>query len=128
MATANYLAELWGFSLIIIPLAMLINPKKIKYFFELAEKESSFLLCGVVSLVLGIASVLAFNVWSYNWTVVLTILGWLAIIKGIAILFLPEFTSNWYGNLRNTSDKWISITWVVAVLIGCILVYLGLTA
>ena len=40
---ANYLAELWGISLVIIPLVMLIKEQYVKQLFESAQDDKKLL-------------------------------------------------------------------------------------
>ncbi len=46
-------------------------------------------LVGILTLVAGIAIVNVHNVWESDWRVVITILGWLAILRGVTNLLLP---------------------------------------
>jgi len=123
----NYLAELWGFSLLIISLALLIHPKSIDRLWQIAEDEMILFLAGAATLVLGIASVLAYNVWGQNWAVIITILGWLMAIKGAVILFLPEKMMKLCAILKSKSSSWISIALLIGVILGCLLIYVGFT-
>ena len=46
-------------------------------------------LNGVLLFVAGLAIVRAHNVWSRRWTVVVTLLGWAALLAGLARMFAP---------------------------------------
>jgi len=127
MAAANYLAALWGFSLTIICLALLINKRSLKHIWHIAQDEVMLLFGGVMALVLGVASVLAFNVWDSTWTVIITLLGWATLIKGAVILFLPELTKKWYAKFEKRADI-LPVALVIGVILGCVLIYLGLSS
>jgi vacuolar-type H+-ATPase subunit I/STV1 len=48
------------------------------------------LILGVITLAAGLAMVLAHNIWSGGaLAVIVTLVGWLALIKGLFFLFLP---------------------------------------
>jgi hypothetical protein len=82
MNLSNYLAELWGITFVAVSLALLIKPKLLERLFAEVENEATMFFWGTVSLVIGIAVVLAHNVWVPDWRVVITILGWLSLIRG----------------------------------------------
>ncbi|MCX6719598.1 MAG: hypothetical protein NTV36_00595 [Candidatus Staskawiczbacteria bacterium] len=126
MQTANFLAEVWGISLVIVPLALLIKEKHIKRLFAKIETEESLFMWGVVSIVVGLLMVLSYNVWAKNWQVIITIFGWLSLIKGLSLLFLPELIKKYAKKIEN--NQWLPIGLVVAVFVGLILTYLGFTA
>ncbi|WP_421933293.1 hypothetical protein [Phenylobacterium sp.] len=46
-------------------------------------------LNGVLLFVAGLAIVRTHNVWSRSWTVVVTLLGWAALLAGLARMFAP---------------------------------------
>lgn len=53
-------------------------------------------LTGTLLFVAGLAIVRAHNVWSHQWPVLITLVGWLAIIVGLARMFAP-LSSQWAG-------------------------------
>lgn len=126
MEIVNFLAELFGFSLIIVSLAFLINPKNITHIFNLIEDEKVLLLVGIINIVLGVALVLSYNVWDQSWKVLVTILGWLVIARGAIILFLPNVVKKVATELKSHRD-WVSILFVACVILGCVLVYFAQT-
>jgi uncharacterized membrane protein len=122
----NYLAEIWGISLVIIPLALLVNSKYLKRMFTEIENEATMFSWGIVSLVIGLAMILSYNVWAQSWQVVITIIGWLALLKGLVLLFLPEYMKKWVKKLENR--QWLPVALVIMVFIGLVITYLGFTA
>jgi hypothetical protein len=104
---ANYLAEVWGISIVVVSLACLIKDGHLKRLFASMETEDNFFLWGFISLVIGIAMVLAYNVWAWNWQIIITLLGWAALSKGLALLFCPEMMKKCAknGKLRLSSKN-----------------------
>ncbi|MFI5499169.1 hypothetical protein ACIA5E_08890 [Nocardia asteroides] len=47
------------------------------------------IMYGFVSIFLGLASVLVHNLWGWNWHTVVTVIAWLALLKGIYIIVWP---------------------------------------
>ena len=126
MALLNYLAEVWGISIVVVSLAVLIEPRYLKKLFAEIENEATMFFWGMVSFVVGIAMVLSYNVWAQNWQVIITGLGWGALIKGLLLLFLPEYTKKWAKKIENKS--WLPIVLVIMVFVGLIITYFGFTA
>lgn len=126
MALSNYLAEVWGISIVIISLAVLANPKYLKRLFAEIENEATMFFWGIISLVIGIAMISAHNVWAKNWQVIITILGWLSLLKGLHLLFWPENAKKWAKKIENA--PFLPFALVILIFIGLIITYLGFTA
>ena len=124
--TVNYLAEVWGISLVVIPLAMLVKEKYVKQLFTSVENDATFFFWGVISFLIGLTMILAFNVWSQSWQVVITILGWATLLKGLVVLFFPELAKKYARKIA--SQNWLPIALIVLVFIGLIITYFGFTA
>jgi hypothetical protein len=124
MEIVNFLAELWGASIIIVALALLINPKNIKTLFHLAEDDRMLLLVGMINVVLGIALVLTYNTWDYSWKTIITALGWAVILRGSLILFFNDLVKEVVGLLRKHQHALPAIL-VIATIFGCYLIYAG---
>lgn len=122
----NYLAEIWGIALVIIPLAMLVKTTYVKQLFASVENDMTLFFWGVISLLIGLSMVLAFNVWSQDWQVVITILGWATLLKGLCVLFFPELARKYARQIAN--QNWLPIALFVIVLIGIVITYFGFTA
>jgi hypothetical protein len=84
------------------------------------------LVLGIITVAAGLAMVLAHNIWSGGaQPVVVTLVGWIALIKGLLILFLPadvhaEIIMSW---LRHPLLFYVSM--VPSLLIGIYLTYCG---
>ena len=87
MDTLNFIAELWGFGFLSTGLALLINGKNIKKLFQFAESEIAMFYSGILVFLMGVASILSYNLWSSSWGVVVTVFGWLTVLKGLFLLF-----------------------------------------
>ena len=48
-------------------------------------------LAGFITVIIGLLIVTFHNRWTKNWTVLITILGWLALAKGIFLVAFPQF-------------------------------------
>ena len=126
MVLSNYLAELWGLSLVVVCLSLLIKTKYLRRLFASLEDSNNLFCWGLCSFVIGTASVLGHNIWVKDWRVVVTIFGWIGLIKGLTLLFTPELTIKWVRKMENAS--FLPFTLVIGVFIGLALTYFGFTA
>jgi len=125
MELSNYLAGIWGISLVIIPLAMLTKDGYIRKLFAKIETEENLFCWGIGSFVIGIAMVLAHNVWVNDWRVVITIFGWISLIKGLSMLFMPNQVKAWSKKIE--SSPLLPFALLVAIFIGLVLTYFSFT-
>jgi len=123
---SNYLAEVWGISIVIISLALLAKENYLKRIIASMENDANLFLWGFVSLVIGIMMVLSHNIWTGSWQIVITILGWLALLKGLALLFIPEKIKILAIKMGN--PQWLPIYLFVLIFIGLVITYFGFTA
>src|SRR4249920_981988 len=91
MTTSKNIAALIGPTLIAIALAMLFNLGSFPAMIEQVSRDPALIfLSGVLLFVAGLAIVRAHNVWTCGWPVLVTILGWLAIIGGLVRMLFPS--------------------------------------
>ena len=126
MELSNFLANVFGISIIAVSLSLLSYPKIIKKIFESMQNEPTLFFTGVVSFVIGISMILTHNIWVYDWKVIVTILGWAILLKGVIRLFLPDMVMGIARRMKNS--QWITFILVLNVIFGCVLVYFGFTA
>jgi hypothetical protein len=50
---------------------------------------------GFTAVILGFLMVNYHNIWVKDWTVLVTILGWLALMKGVLIMAFPRFVQRY---------------------------------
>ncbi len=91
MQTSVYLAKLIGPFFLLVGLAVLINADAFRGIAkEFLASPGLIFLSGMLTLPVGIAIVLAHNVWVPNWRVLITLVGWLAVITGVIRIAAPQ--------------------------------------
>ena len=88
-----FLSRLIGLYCIVVALSMMTRRRAmVEMVNGLFQNRSMMLTLGIIALATGLAIVLAHNIWSGgNLAVIVTIIGWLTLIKGLLFLFLsPE--------------------------------------
>jgi hypothetical protein len=91
MQRSRYLAKLIGPVMIAIGLSVLLNSGAFRTLAEqFLHSYALIFLAGVLTLVAGLALVLAHNLWVGDWRVIITILGWLCVIGGVIRVVFPQ--------------------------------------
>lgn len=91
MEVSIFLGRALGLYLLIISLSMLFNHRVFFSTFQQWIQEPSIItLTAFISIILGILMVLVHNVWVADWRIVITLLAWLTLIKGIVRLNFPH--------------------------------------
>jgi uncharacterized protein YjeT (DUF2065 family) len=88
----------------------------------LRERESGALLVGTFYLPLGVAIVLAHNVWVWDLRVIVTFIGWLMVAKGVGYLLSPRALSLVMPPAERLERGFRIAGWVLMVL-GALLTY-----
>ena len=60
---------------------------------QIARDQGLIFLSGILLLLGGIAIVRVHNVWTGGWPVIVTVLGWLAVVGGLARMWLPQLAA-----------------------------------
>ena len=87
----TFLAKLLGLFSIVIGLAMIARRQEMVASVDALVHSPTFLLiAGLIALTIGLAMVLAHNIWSGGvLPIIATIIGWLILIRGLILAFLP---------------------------------------
>ena len=121
---AYILARFLGLFLLVIGLMVLVMRDQKAYFDQLVESKEFLFITGLITVAIGALVVALSNVWSFDWRLLITILGWGTLIKGAMMLMLPELSiSVW----KKTSVKrWLLVgSGAVSFIIGVYLIWIG---
>ena len=123
--TSIFLAKLIGPMMVVMGLTMLINPTRIrKMAEEFLESEALIFLSGMLTLPAGLAIVITHNVWSMEWTVIITLLGWVMVFAGVARMTMPGAMQT-IGSAMLDRSSYLPIPGALWVLLGAYLAYRG---
>lgn len=84
-----FFAQLWGSFFVIFGLLFIITGQLGKTI-EMTDDKAFVISTGYITLLMGLVTVILHNLWVADWRVVITILGWSTMIKGIAKIGFPE--------------------------------------
>ena len=73
----------------------------------LKPDDISVLIAGVFALVMGVVQVVGYNSWTFDYRGLITLLGWVALLKGIAILFVPGYMERFARAIAWGNGIWL---------------------
>ena len=84
------------------------------------------LTLGFMSLIVSLLIVLNHNFWEANWTILITILGWMGTIKGVLLLVHPKFIEKFSKPiLKGKLSRFMPYT---TIIMGLVIGYFGFFA
>lgn len=92
MNISKFLAKVIGLYLLIVSIALLTNQQQFTLAINnLINNSALMFVIGFFTIILGILLVVSHNVWEMNWRILITLIGWIALLKGISILIFPQY-------------------------------------
>lgn len=123
MTTSKWIAGLIGPTCAAIAAALLINFNSMPELTEEVSREPTLILVsGVLLFVAGLAIVRVHNHWAADWETTVTVLGWLAILAGLARILFPVELATVLPGVGERSDI-IGPALIVFLLLGIFLSY-----
>lgn len=116
-----FLAKFWG-SLFMILGAFSVSAGLMKRVIGYTEDRTVTIATGYITMLLGLATVVAHNVWVWDWPLVVTILGWGTLLKGIEKVAFPDRVHKKAQLFKNQSVLWGAIIF----LLGAFIFWIGL--
>ncbi|MEE8252670.1 MAG: hypothetical protein V3R17_01920 [Hyphomicrobium sp.] len=125
METSLFLAQLIGPVLIVMGLGLLFRHTE---FHEMATdflaSRAMIFLSGLLTLVAGLAIVNTHNLWEFGWPVIITILGWLAVIGGVFRILFPGSVQS-MGTSMLDKPATMTVSGAIQIVLGLWLSYVG---
>jgi len=91
MTAALIIAQVLGPVYFVAGIALLNNPNAMQKLIEdITDNPSQSIGWGFVTLTLGLLILAFHDQWVADWTAVITIIGWLATIKGTVLIIAPN--------------------------------------
>jgi hypothetical protein len=128
-ARTIYLSRLFGlFQLILAMAEVARRSAMVESAAEIVNAPALLLISGMMTLAAGLAVVLGHNVWRGGaMPVIVTVLGWVLLIKGTALLVIPP--AGWAGMLRASHYAEFYWGWVaIPLVLGAYLTWAGFSA
>lgn len=126
MTRTKFLSRLIGLYCVLVGLSMLVRKQTtIDAATALIHSAPLVLVLGEITLVIGLAIVVGHNVWSGGaLSVIVTLVGWVATIKGLIFLFLsPAEEVSYFAALRYAQLFYLYVA--ITLVLGVYLTYGG---
>jgi putative exporter of polyketide antibiotics len=122
-----FLSRLIGLYAILVALSMFSRGQaSVETVAALLQNPSMLFVLGVVMLAAGLAKVLAHNIWSGGaLVVVVTLVGWMTLIKSLVFLFLPPEMEAKLFLERLHYQQLFYFYWALPLVLGLYLTYGG---
>lgn len=118
------LAQVLGIIFTVSGLSLFINKKVVNSVVEgITQNQGLLWLYGFVVLAMGAVIIGLNNFWTSGLRLLITVIGWLAVLKGVFILILPNSAVSFYRKLNTGSLPLVG--GVVAFILGLLLLYKG---
>jgi len=128
MSASIFLAQLLGPMFVVLGIALLSKPQMFQTVLQGFIGSATLLyLAGFFGLLGGMALVLTHNVWVADWRLIITLIGWVTLVRALISIFQPQ----WIVGAGTAILKQRGIFFGAAVLnliVGLILSYFGYTA
>lgn len=95
MSNSELIASLAGPMMMVLGAAMLLNGGVfLKTTEKFGENPAFVFFSGILALIAGLAVVRTHNLWVDDWRVIITILGWHAILGGVVNVIAPNLVAS----------------------------------
>ena len=119
-----FFAQVLGCYLFLVSLAMLVHQARFrKTLNEFASSHFIVTFSGGLSLFLGLVIVVSHNIWVAMWPVVITLIGWFAVLQGIIRIFWPEHFTKMVKDMT-AKNGYLIWSWIWLI-IGAYLIWMG---
>ena len=120
--TSIFLAKFWGWYLIIFFLILSFNPKRIIQVIKDLEDQKFVIVISFVAIVIGLLNILFHNIWEDDWRLIITLIGWLALLIGLSLFIFPKRTVLYLDYLN---IKFVQVIYMLLFFIGLFLLNMG---
>ena len=120
MEISIFFARLWG-SFFIIFGSLFIITRQLGKTIEMTDDKAFVISTGYITLLMGLVTAILHNVWVASWEVVITILGWSTLIKGISKVGFPEQIHKQAQRFKK--KQWLSAIFII--LLGAWLLWMS---
>jgi hypothetical protein len=111
--------------MIIISMTMLVNmPVFLTNISGILNNPSLMFTIGAFVTIFGILLVVSHNIWQWNWRLIITLIAWVILLKGVSIFLFPQFMDR--ISMRFIQD--IHFAYAIAafeMIMGLLLIYFG---
>jgi hypothetical protein len=126
MTSTVFLLRLLGCSFLGVGASILIAQSHYRKVLRNASQEpAAFLLAAILPFVVGLSIVITNTLWATPAEIVVSVVGWMILLKGIIRLLAPEWAMKTTGSL---GARYLSAWGIVVAIMGIGMLWLGVSA
>lgn len=128
MTSSIFIAKLLGPLFIVAGIAFLLKAQMFREILqEFIRSPALLYLAGFFGLLGGLALVLTHNIWVLDWRLIVTLIGWVTIVRAVVTIFQPRWIVA-AGSKLLDHRGYFSGAAVTNLIIGLVLSYFGYLA
>ncbi len=125
MEVSLFLAKVIGLCFVIFAISIFLARSNYQASLKDFNKHpATVLLAGTIYLIIGILIIISHNIWTLDWRIIITIVGWLSLIRGIIWTTFPSIIRKGLSKFSD-SRKPIYFSAIIVFIFGIILCYFG---
>lgn len=93
---------------------------------KLLDQPGYLLMGGFLNLLIGFLIIKSHNAWNNDWTVLVTLIGWIALVKGVFLIAFPKSFDHFRPMLEN--GKMMKWAMPLTLILGLVFGYFGFVA
>jgi hypothetical protein len=118
-----------GVVLLVFGLSYLFNAQFwAESFKSLLDQPALMFPLFLLVLICGLMVLLGHNLWVADWRIIVTVVGWVAVIKSIAVLLFPKLLAVYANWSTQTLKRFVLIGGILWSLFGAYVTYMSLIA
>ena len=125
MDLSIFLAKVIGLYFIIAAVMYMIKRKDFNRIIDGFNNTGLLYVTGLFTMILGLIMVIGHNIWENSWRVIITLIGWLVFLKGLAFLFLPRKMMLKFSKSFSGGKEWHFVIAIIMALFGVYLASKG---
>lgn len=118
MENSFFLAKFWGWYFIIFFFILSFNPKRIKQIFKDLKDEKFLIISSFIAIIIGLLNILFHNIWEPSYKIIITLIGWISLFKGLTLFIFPKQTVSW---LKFINVKLVQVIYMLLFFVGLFL-------
>lgn len=121
MNAVEFIALLLGSVYVVVGLGMLVDAERYgRMATEFASSPALVYLGGIMAFAAGVVIVYFHGAWTSDWRVIVTVIGWLALAKGVLLLVLPAPATRLWRPLLDASTR-LRVMSIPVIALGLVL-------
>ncbi len=124
MDSTTFFARFWGLFFLVISLVFLIQPKSLTRWIQFLQEKSFLYVNGYIAILLGLMTIAGHNKWVLDWRILITLIGWSAVVKGAGRLLVPERAALAEEQYEQ-NEIFVKCGFLILLLLGTFLIYKG---